>query len=96
MRKETDYSTPWENVRDEFFTPEEMEASRVRARIMFELSQARKKKKLTQQQLSKLSGLSQPAIARLESGNSGATLETTIKALTALGYTLKVTPIEQR
>lgn len=46
MRPETDYSIPWENVRDELFTPEEIEVSRERARLMFELCQVRKEKNL--------------------------------------------------
>lgn len=95
MRKETEYSIPWEKIQAEMFTPEEIEMSRIRARIMFEVSQARKNKKLTQKELGAMTGLTQPAIARLESGQAGATLETMIKVLIPLGYTLKVEPVDQ-
>ena len=95
MRKETEYSIPWEKIQAELFTPEEIEMSRIRASIMFEVSQARKNKKMTQKELGEITGLTQPAIARLESGQAGATLETKMKVLIPLGYTLKVEPVNQ-
>lgn len=95
MRKETEYSIPWEKIQAELFTPEEIEMSRIRASIMFEVSQARKNKKMTQKELGEITGLTQPAIARLESGQAGATLETMMKVLIPLGYTLKVEPVNQ-
>ena len=50
---------------------------------------------MTQKELGEITGLTQPAIARLESGQAGATLETMMKVLIPLGYTLKVEPVNQ-
>lgn len=50
----------------------------------------RKAEKMTQTELGKRSGLSQQAISRLERGQ-GATIETVIKYLISMGYTLGIT-----
>ena len=54
-----------------------------------ELIEARKKKTLTQKEVSELSGLSQQAVSRLEKGKGG-TLETILKYLSSMGYTLEI------
>lgn len=54
-----------------------------------ELIEARKKNKLTQKDVSKLSGLSQQAISRMEKG-AGGTLETIIRYLSSMGYSLSI------
>ena len=54
-----------------------------------ELIDARKKNELTQKDISKLSGLSQQAISRMENGNGG-TLETIIRYLSSMGYSLSI------
>lgn len=53
------------------------------------LIDARKSKELTQKEVSKRSGLSQQAVSRLEKGH-GATIDTVIKYLYAMGLTLTV------
>ncbi|MDC7278088.1 helix-turn-helix transcriptional regulator [Butyrivibrio fibrisolvens] len=54
-----------------------------------ELIDARKKNKLTQKDVSKLSGLSQQAVSRMEKG-AGGTLETIIRYLSSMGYSLSI------
>lgn len=54
-----------------------------------EIIKLRKKANLTQKQLAELSGTSQPAIARLESGEYK---NLTLSFLTRIGQTLGVTP----
>lgn len=53
------------------------------------LIDARKKSAMTQKDVSEASGLSQQAVSRLERGK-GATIETVIKYLQSIGYTLSV------
>lgn len=72
-----------------------------KAQIEFEtmligkLIEAREVKGLSQRDLAELSGLKQPAIARLESLKSTPQINTLFKILTPLGYTLSIVPIEE-
>ena len=52
-------------------------------------------KNLTQQQLSDISGIKQPAIARIENGTNSPMVSTLMKMLYSMGYTLKVVPLEK-
>ena len=54
-----------------------------------ELIEARRSKSLTQKDISRLTGLSQQAISRMERGTSG-TLETVIRYLRSIGYSLSI------
>ena len=60
-------STPAE-VEKELFTPEEIEASKLRVALISEMIKARQEQGLTQRDLEKLSGVAQPVIARIENG----------------------------
>lgn len=72
-----------------------------REKINFEVEligkmiEAREKKGLSQRELAKLSGVKQPAIARLESMRATPQIDTLLKILAPLGYTLSITPIEK-
>jgi len=84
----------WDEEFDkEFFTAEEIEASNIRVAIIGELVAARQQQGISQRDLEALSGIKQPAIARIESGASSPTLDTLIKVLVPLGKTLAVVPI---
>lgn len=73
----------------------------LKAQIEFEtmligkLIEAREVKGLSQRDLAELSGVKQPAIARLESMKSTPQINTLFKILTPLGYTLSIVPIEE-
>ena len=54
-----------------------------------ELIEARKKNSLTQKDISKMSGLSQQAVSRMEKG-TGGTIETIIRYLSSMGYSLSI------
>lgn len=56
----------------------------------------RKEKGYTQQRLSKDSGVSQPVIARIESGVTNPQLETVNKILVPLGQTLSIVSIPKK
>lgn len=58
--------------------------------IILELIKERKKRKLTQIELSKLSGIPQVTISRLESFNSIPTLQILIKLLNVLDFSLSL------
>ena len=85
----------WEKARKELFTPEEIAASNLRVEIMIELTKARNERGLSQRKLQELSGVKQPIISRMESGDTSPQLDTVLKVLAPLGKTLAVVPIDQ-
>ena len=83
----------WEEVRDTLnITPEQEEEIRLENEIIKATIEARKSKKITQADISKKSGLTQSVVARVESGTHSPTMQTMLKYLHAIGYTLKVVP----
>lgn len=72
-----------------------------RAQIEFETTligkviEAREAKGLSQRELAEISGVKQPAIARLESMRSTPQIDTLFKVLSPLGYTLSIVPIKE-
>ena len=85
----------WKDVRAELFTKEEILESDLRVAIMTELIEARHEKGISQKKLEELSGVSQPVIARMETGKTSPQLDTVLKVLASLGKTLAVVPDEQ-
>lgn len=71
-----------------------------KAQIEFEtaligkLIEAREEKGLSQRDLTEISGVKQPAIARLESMRSTPQIDTLFKILSPLGYTLSIVPTD--
>lgn len=72
-----------------------------REKINFEVSligkmiEAREAKGLSQRELAELSGVKQPAIARIESMKTTPQVDTLLKVLAPLGYTLSITPLQK-
>ena len=86
----------WKDVRSQLFTKEEILESDMRVTIMSELIEARHEQGISQKKLEELSGVSQPVIARMETGKTSPQLNTVLKVLASLGKTLAVVPLEQR
>ena len=63
--------------------------------LIGKLIEAREKQGISQRELAQLSGLKQPAIARLESMRAMPQIDTLFRVLQPLGYTLSITPIEK-
>jgi len=63
--------------------------------LIMEIAKLRLDKNITQKELSNLTGIPQPNIARFEKNTHSASLTTTIKILNSLGYKLKVEPINK-
>ena len=86
----------WDDIEKEFdFTEEEdmemeLELALIRATV-----EARKNANLTQRELSELSGIKQPSIAKIESLVHSPQASTLIRLLYPMGYTLKIVPIEK-
>lgn len=58
--------------------------------LIMEIVRLRLNKNLTQKELSNLTGIPQPNIARFEKNTHSASLTTVIKILNSLGYKLKI------
>lgn len=86
----------WEEVKASLkFTPEEEEEIKMEEDIIKATIEARKKNNLTQQQLSKLTGIKQPVIARIEKHTNSPRIDTLFKLLYPMGYTIRIVPLEQ-
>lgn len=86
----------WEEVKKNLnITPEEEEEIKLEMEIMEATIEARKKAELSQRDLSKKTGIKQPAIARIEKGIGSPRVSTLIKLLYPIGYTLRVVPINK-
>jgi DNA-binding XRE family transcriptional regulator len=72
-----------------------------RERINFEVSligkmiEAREERGLSQRELAEISGVKQPAIARLESMKATPQIDTLFKVLHPLGYTIEIVPLNR-
>jgi len=84
-------STNWKDFRDTLkLSPEEEEMINLEKSLITAVVNAREESGLTQKQLSELCGVKQPVIARLESAAHSPQINSIIKILKPLGYTLAV------
>ncbi|MEG1942853.1 MAG: helix-turn-helix transcriptional regulator [Angelakisella sp.] len=65
------------------------------AALIGKLVEVREAKGLSQRDLAEISGVKQPAIARLESMRSTPQIDTLFKVLSPLGYTLSIVPTKE-
>ncbi|MCL2766804.1 MAG: helix-turn-helix transcriptional regulator [Peptococcaceae bacterium] len=76
-------------------SPAERERINFEVAIIGKLIEAREKKGLSQRALAEISGVKQPAIARLESMKATPQIDTLFKILHPLGYTIEIVPLSQ-
>ncbi len=76
----------------EFINDEDKARIEFDAALIGKLIEARDSKGVTQQELARMTGLKQSAIARLESMKSTPQIDTLFKILKPLGYTLAIVP----
>ena len=69
---------------------EEYEKQRLNFEIAIELTKAREKAKITQEELAKKMETTQCVVSRMESGNNASTLQSIKKYAEALGKNLKI------
>lgn len=75
-------------------SPEERQRINFQVELIGKIIETREQKGYSQRDLAKLSGVKQPAIARLESMKSTPQIDTVLKLLAPLGYTLTVVPFD--
>ena len=90
-------SIKWEEFEKELnITKEQEEEIRLEMEIIEASINARESKKISQRELSRLSGVKQPVIARIEKRVNSPSINTLIKILYPMGYTLKVVSLEEK
>lgn len=89
-RGEEAISDEWEELKQEIFTPAEIAAMNLKVAIISELIKARQERGISQNQLEKMSGIKQSAIAKMERGRITATVDTLQKLLVPLGKQLVI------
>lgn len=91
-------SKKWKDVKKEIekeFTEEEIKEIECEKEIIREMIKARKNENLTQQELSELSGIVQPSIAKIENFIRTPQYTTLMRLLRPMGYTIKVVPLKE-
>jgi predicted transcriptional regulator len=84
-------STRWKDYEKTLkITPEDEEMINLEIALIEAVVKAREENGLTQKQLSKLCGVKQPVISRLESAAHSPQINSILKILRPLGYTLAV------
>jgi len=84
-------ATNWKNFRKTLnLSPEEEEIINLEKSLINAIVDAREQNGLTQKQLSELCGVKQPVISRLESAVHSPQINSIIKILKPLGYSLAV------
>jgi predicted transcriptional regulator len=73
-------------------TEAEKDEIQLKIELVGKLIEARESKGISQKRLAEMSGLKQPAIARLERGQTTPQVDTLFKVLKPLGYTLAIVP----
>lgn len=84
-----------DDIEHEFYSEEDILLSDLHFELIQTLIDARQEKGMTQKKLEELSGVSQPVIARFESGKTNPQLNTILKLLKAMGKTLAIVDLEQ-
>ena len=80
----------WNKLESELFSPEEIAESNLRVEIISAIIDARMEKGMSQKELAEVTGIKQPAIARLERGRISPSIDTVSKLLAPLGKKLAV------
>lgn len=81
-----------EQIKHDHRFAKDLEDARVQVRLAVMISALREDKGLSQRDLARITGLKQPQIARIESGDYLPTLETLMKLVNALGAQVIIGP----
>ncbi len=87
--------TNWKELRNQLnLTNEEEQMVRFEAELIDTIIKIREEKGLSQVQLAELCNMKQPTIARFESKTHSPQIDSVLKILVPLGYTLQIVPIK--
>lgn len=87
--------TTWKTLREELnLTEEDEKVIALEKKLIETMVHIREEKGLTQSQLAKLCDVKQPLIARMESSTHSPQIDSLLRILVPLGYTLQIVPIQ--
>ena len=87
----------WKKLRSELeLTEEDEQVIRMEKELILTMIRIREEKSITQTQLAQLAGVKQPAIARLETMIHSPQIDSLLRILVPLGYTLQIVPIKNK
>ena len=92
MKKVTSFSEYM--VDEERVSVEERELIQFEKELILKMSELRHSQGLSQRELAEISGVKQPALARLESMKATPRIDTVLRLLIPLGYTLEIVPLD--
>ena len=91
---ENDMAKTWTDVREELnISAEDKAIIALEEELIKTMIQIREEKGLSQAQLAKMCNMKQPVIARLETAAHSPQIDSLLKILVPLGYTLKIAPL---
>ena len=86
----------WKEVRKKLkVTPEDEKIIEMERELILAMVRIREEQGLTQAQLAEKSNVKQPAIARVEKSTHSPQIDTLLKILAPLGYTLQIVPMKK-
>lgn len=89
-------ATTWKELRSELnLTVEDEKIIEIEKEIIKTLVNIRERRGLTQAQLAEICEVKQPVIARMEKAVHSPRIDSLLKVLTPLGYTLQIVPMEE-
>ena len=87
----------WKELKKDFvLTQEDQNAIELEKELIRTMINIREEKGLTQSQLAEICNIKQPIIARMESAVHSPQINSLLKILTPLGYTLQIVPIKKK
>ncbi len=85
----------WEEIRNELnLTQEDEQLIELEKDLIKTLVKIREEKGITQTQLAQMCDLKQPMIARMESATHSPQVDSLLRVLVPLGYTLQIVPLK--
>ena len=89
--------TTWDKLRNELeITKEDEQVIRIEKELIETMVRIREEKDLTQRELAKICGVKQPVIARLEKAVHSPQLDSLLRVLVPMGYSLQIVPIVKK
>ena len=89
--------TTWKDLKSDLtLNQEDLNAIELEKDLIRTMVQIREEKGLTQSQLAEICNVKQPVIARMESSVHSPQIDSLLKILAPLGYTLQIVPIGKK
>ena len=89
--------TTWKKLKNDLeLSQENLNAIELEKDLIRTMIQIREEKGLTQSQLAQMCNVKQPVIARMESSVHSPQIDSLLKILTPLGYTLQIVPMGKK